>query len=68
MSLLFRNEVRNAVVKVIDSRIDEAQKSYDESSKQLAEEVFEQIKQIKDKHEVEKELLLKDCVASVLRV
>lgn len=68
MSLLFRNEVRNAVVKIIDDRIDEAQKMYDNSVRELAEDTLRKIEELKDKQEREKELLLKDCVNTVLRV
>jgi hypothetical protein len=65
---LFKNEVRNAVVKIIDERIAEAQEQYNESVSILAEETLSKIEDIQIQQGIEKQKLLKDCVASVLRV
>lgn len=65
---LFKNEVRNAVVKIIDERIASAQEQYNESVAILAEETLSKIEDIQIQQGIEKQKLLKDCVASVLRV
>ena len=65
---LFKNEVRNAVVKIIDARIAEAQEQYNESVAILSEDTLNKIEDLKIQEGIEKQKLLKDCVASVLRV
>lgn len=65
---LFKNEVRNAVVKIIDERIAEAQEQYNESVAILAEETLSKIEDLQIQQGIEKQKLLKDCVALVLRV
>lgn len=62
----FRNSVRSAVVKVINQRINIAEKGYQFSLKNLFAETKAKIKQIKDEQKIKQQKLLDEYVNSVI--
>lgn len=65
---MFRNnEVRNAVLKVVDDRIDEAQKDFNTGVKEINDDTSEAMNTLILASKARKELLLETCVAEVLR-
>lgn len=64
--MFFRNNVRSAVVKVINQRIKYAEKKYAFSLKELIAETKAKIQAIRDEHKLKQQNLLDECVKSVI--
>lgn len=64
--MFFRNSVRSAVVKVINQRIQYAEKRYAFSVKELIAETKARIQAIRDEHKLKSQNLLDECVKSVI--
>lgn len=64
--MFFRNSVRSAVVKVINQRIQYAEKRYAFSVKELIAETKARIQAIRDEHKLKQHNLLDECVKSVI--
>lgn len=62
----FRNSVRSGVIKVINQRIQYAEKRYSFSLKELVAETKARIQAIKDEHKIKQQNLLDECVQSVI--
>lgn len=64
--MIFRSNVRSAVVKVINTRIEAAEKRYQYSLKELFAEMRSKLKALKAEQKLRQEKLLNDCVESVI--
>ena len=62
----FRNSVRSGVIKVINQRIQYAEKRYAFSVKELIADTKARIQAIRDEHKVKQQNLLDECVKSVI--
>lgn len=65
--MFFKNSVRSAVVKVINQRINIAEKVYQFSLKNLFAETKAKIQAIRDEQKIKQQNLLDEYVNSVLR-
>lgn len=65
--MFFKNSVRSAVVKVINQRINIAEKGYQFSLKNLFAETKAKIQAIRDEQKIKQQNLLDEYVNSVLR-
>ena len=62
----FRSSVRNGVIKVINQRIQYAEKKYAFSLKELIAETKAKIQAIRDESKKKEQALLDECVKSVI--